>query len=151
MGGSPGLVVYNDADDQWIFKSSYLPESDYDVLRRLDLSAIDMSAYVKATNTDPLTLTVPYDYGLTIQTPNGTPLIKTIDLNRTAIYGLSTGTIEVGNNVVNYPEAGVEPTSLSAWNWIKTRNTGLGTILQNQRDAILGEVIEDYVSYNWLI
>lgn len=48
MGGSPGLVVYNDADDQWIFKSSYLPESDYDVLRRLDLSAIDLSGYVKS-------------------------------------------------------------------------------------------------------
>lgn len=35
-----GLAVYNDADEQWRFKSSYLPESDDDVLRRRDLSGI---------------------------------------------------------------------------------------------------------------
>ena len=74
-----------------------------------------------------------------------------MDLNRTAINGLSAGNIEVGNDVVNYPEAGVESTSLSAWNWIKTRTTGLGTVIQNQHDSILGEVAEDYVAYNWLI
>lgn len=106
---------------------------------------------VPLSSSTPLTITVPYDNGLTIQTPNGIPLIQTIDLNRTAITGLSAGNIEVGNDVVNYPEAGVEPTSLSAWNWIKTRTTGLGTVIQNQHDSILGEVAEDYVAYNWLI
>ena len=35
-----GLAVYNDADEQWRFKSSALPESDDDVMRRRDLSAM---------------------------------------------------------------------------------------------------------------
>lgn len=78
-------------------------------------------------------------------------MLKTIDLNRTAIANLSAGDIETGSNVKKNPEASVDPTALSAWNWIQTRDTGLGTILQNQRDAILGEVSEDYVAYNWLI
>ena len=110
-----------------------------------------LSDYVKATNTTPLTLTVPYDYGLTIQTPNGTPLLETIDLNRTAIANLSAGNIETGSYVKTNPDASVDPTALSAWDWIKTRETGLGTILQNQHNAILGEVSEDFVSFNWLI
>ena len=91
MGGSPGLVVYNDADDQWRFKSSFLPESDDDVLRRRDLSSVGVPTklselsndvgYVTSAdavmrnNTSPLTVTVPYDYGFTLQTPNGIPLI----------------------------------------------------------------------------
>lgn len=138
MGGSPGFVVYNDADEQWVFKSSYLPESDYDVLRRLDLSAIDLSAYVKSEdlsayaksedlsayvkieNSTPLTVTVPYDYGFSLQTPNGIPLIKTIDLNRTSINSLSTGNAEIGRDLVKYPGAGVDTAKLSAWQWIKT-------------------------------
>lgn len=110
-----------------------------------------LSDYVKTTNTTPLTLTVPYDYGLTIQTPNGTPLLETIDLNRTAIANLSAGNIETGSYVKTNPDASTDPTALSAWDWIKTRETGLGTILQNQHNAILGEVSEDFVSFNWLI
>lgn len=39
MGGSMGLAVYNDVDEQWRFKSSVIPETDDDVLRRRDLSA----------------------------------------------------------------------------------------------------------------
>lgn len=78
-------------------------------------------------------------------------MLKTIDLNRTTIASLSAGNIETGSGVVKYPEASADPTALSAWNWIKTRDTGLGTIIQNQHNAILGEVAEDYVAYNWLI
>lgn len=164
---TPGLTIYNDAEDQWRFKSSFMSDSEYDVLRRRDLSSVDVPTklselsndvgfvvsadVVLKNNTLPLFVTVPYDHGLTIQTPNGTPLLKTIDLNRTTIASLSAGNIETGSDVVKYPEAGVEPTSLSAWNWIKTRTTGLGTVIQNQHDSILGEVAEDYVAYNWLI
>ena len=42
---TPGLIIYNDVEDQWRFKSSVMPNSDYDVLRRLDLSSVDMSGY----------------------------------------------------------------------------------------------------------
>ena len=78
-------------------------------------------------------------------------MLETIDLNRTAIANLSAGGIEAGGYVKKNPEAPADPTALSAWNWIQTRDTGLGTLLQNQRNAILGEVSEDYVAYNWLI
>ena len=116
-----------------------------------DVGFVVSADVVMRTNTSPLSVTVPYDYGLTIQTPNGTPLLETIDLNRTAIANLSAGDIETGSNVKKNPDASADPTALSAWNWIQTRDTGLGTILQNQHNAILGEVSEDYVAYNWLI
>ena len=136
MGGSPGLVVYNDADEQWVFKSSSIPETDDDVLRRRDLSSVEVPTklselsndvgYVTSAdvvlrnNTSPLTVTVPYDYGFTLQTPNGIPLLQTIDLNRTSIGSLSAGSVEVGGSVTKYPGAGVDTTKLSAWQWIKT-------------------------------
>ena len=72
-------------------------------------------------------------------------------MNRTAIASLSAGDIETGGYVKKYPDASTDPTKLSAWDWIQTRDTGLGTLLQNQHNAILGEVSEDYVAYNWLI
>ena len=52
MGGSPGLVVYNDADEQWRFKSSALPESDDDVMRRKDLSSVDVPTKVSELSND---------------------------------------------------------------------------------------------------
>lgn len=107
-----GLAVYNDADEQWRFKSSALPESDDDVMRRKDLSSVDVPTKLSELSNDvgfvtsadavmrdnisPLTVTVPYDYGFTLQTPNGIPLIQTIDLNRTSINSLSAGNVEVG-------------------------------------------------------
>lgn len=47
--------------------------------------------------------------------------------------------------------AGVDSTKLSAWNWIKTGDMGMGNLLSSEHNAILGEVSEDYVSFNWLI
>lgn len=52
MGGSMGLAVYNDADEQWRFKSSSLPESDDDVMRRKDLSAVDVPTKVSELSND---------------------------------------------------------------------------------------------------
>lgn len=79
---TPGLTIYNDAEDQWRFKSSFMSESEYDVLRRMDLSSVEVPTklselsndvgfvvsadVVMRTNASPLTITVPYDYGLTI-------------------------------------------------------------------------------------
>lgn len=53
--------------------------------------------------------------------------------------------------MVKYPGAGVDTTKLSAWNWIKTGETGLGGVISSEHNAILGEVSEDFVSFNWLI
>lgn len=77
-----GLAVYNDADEQWRFKSSSLPESDDDVMRRRDLSSVEVPTrlselsndvgfvvsadVVMRTNASPLSVTVPYDYGFTL-------------------------------------------------------------------------------------
>ena len=104
-------------------------------------------------NTSALTITVPYDYGFSLQTPNGTTLLQTIDLNRTSIYSLSTGNIEIASDgyLAKYPGAGVDTTKLSAWNWITTGSTSIGDLLSSEHSAILGEVSEDYVAYNWLI
>lgn len=104
-------------------------------------------------NTSALTITVPYDHGFSLQTPNGIPLIETIDLNRTSINSLSTGNAEIAPNgyLVKYTEAGVDASKLSAWNWIKTGETSIGNIISGEHNAILGEVSEDYVAYNWLI
>lgn len=117
------------------------------------LADIDLTDYVKKNNTTPLSVTIPYDYGFTLQTPNGTPLLETIDLNRTSIYSLSTGNIEIASDgyLAKYPGAGVDTTKLSAWNWITTGSTSIGNLLSSEHSAILGEVSEDYVSYNWLI
>lgn len=52
---------------------------------------------------------------------------------------------------MKFPGAGVDTTNLSAWNWIATGNTGIGSIISAEHNAILGEVSEDFVSYNWLI
>ena len=104
-------------------------------------------------NTSALTITVPYDYGFSLQTPNGTPLLETIDLNRTSIYSLSTGNIEIASDgyLAKFPGAGVDTTKLSAWNWITTGGTSIGDIISGEHNAILGEVSEDFVSFNWLI
>ena len=104
-------------------------------------------------NTSALTITVPYDHGFSLQTPNGIPLLETIDLNRTSINSLSTGNAEIAPNgyLVKYTEAGVDATKLSAWNWIKTGETSIGSIISGEHNAILGEVSEDFVSFNWLI
>lgn len=77
-----GLAVYNDADEQWRFKSSFLPESDDDVMRRRDLSSVEVPTKVSElsndvgyvvsadvvmrTNTSSLSVVVPYDYGFTL-------------------------------------------------------------------------------------
>lgn len=53
--------------------------------------------------------------------------------------------------MTTFPGAGVDTTKLSAWNWIKTGDTGLGGIISGEHNAILGEVSEDFVSFNWLI
>ena len=37
---TPGLTIYNDAEDQWRFRSSFMSDSEYDVMRRRDLSAM---------------------------------------------------------------------------------------------------------------
>lgn len=94
---------------------------------------------------------MPYDHGFSLQTPNGTPLLKTIDLNRTAIESLSAGNVEVGTNgsVVRYTGDGETP--LSAWNWLKTNSRGLGDLIFSEHNSILGEVGEDFVSFNWFI
>lgn len=96
---------------------------------------------------------MPYDYGFSLQTPNGTPLLETIDLNRTSINSLSTGNIEIAPDgyLAKYPGAGVDTTKLSAWNWITTGGTSIGDIISGEHNAILGEVSEDFVSFNWLI
>ena len=47
-----GLAVYNDADEQWRFKSSALPESDDDVLRRKDLSSVEVPTKVSELSND---------------------------------------------------------------------------------------------------
>lgn len=52
MGGSMGLAVYNDADEQWRFKSSALPESDDDVMRRKDLSSVEVPTKVSELSND---------------------------------------------------------------------------------------------------
>lgn len=52
MGGSPGLIVYNDADEQWVFKSSNLPETDDDVMRRRDLSSVEVPTKVSELSND---------------------------------------------------------------------------------------------------
>ena len=117
------------------------------------LSDIDLADYVKKANNTPLSVTVPYDYGFTLQTPNGIPLLETIDLNRTSIYSLSTGNVEIAPDgyLAKYPGAGVDTTKLSAWNWITTGGTSIGDIISGEHNAILGEVSEDFVSFNWLI
>ena len=79
---TPGLTIYNDAEDQWRFKASFMSESDYDVIRRIDLSSVDVPTKlselsndvgyitsadaVMRNNTSALTVTVPYDYGFTL-------------------------------------------------------------------------------------
>lgn len=79
---TPGLTIYNDAEDQWRFKSSFMSESEYDVMRRMDLSSVDVPTklselsndvgfvvsadVVMRTNASPLSVTVPYDYGFTL-------------------------------------------------------------------------------------
>lgn len=50
-----------------------------------------------------------------------------------------------------YPGAGVDTTKLSAWQWMKTGDTGIGGVISSEHDAIMGEVSEDFVSFNWLI
>ena len=52
---------------------------------------------------------------------------------------------------MTYPGAGVDTTKLSAWEWIKTGSTGIGNVISSEHNAIMGEVAEDYVAYNWLI
>lgn len=47
-----GLAVYNDADEQWRFKSSFLPESDDDVLRRRDLSSVELPTKLSELSND---------------------------------------------------------------------------------------------------
>lgn len=47
-----GLAVYNDADEQWRFKSSFLPESDDDVMRRRDLSSVEVPTKVSELSND---------------------------------------------------------------------------------------------------
>lgn len=47
-----GLAVYNDADEQWRFKSSALPESDDDVMRRRDLSSVEVPTKVSELSND---------------------------------------------------------------------------------------------------
>lgn len=37
---TPGLTIYNDAEDQWCFKASFMSDSQFDVIRRMDLSGI---------------------------------------------------------------------------------------------------------------
>ena len=79
---TPGLTIYNDVEDQWRFKSSFMSESEYDVLRRLDLSSVELPTklselsndvgfvvsadVVMRTNASPLSVIVPYDYGFTL-------------------------------------------------------------------------------------
>ena len=53
--------------------------------------------------------------------------------------------------MAKYPGAGVDTTKLSAWQWVKTGETGIGSVISSEHNAILGEVAEDYVAYNWLI
>lgn len=53
--------------------------------------------------------------------------------------------------MAKYPGAGVDTTKLSAWQWIKTGETGLGGVISSEHNAIMGEVSEDFVSFNWLI
>lgn len=53
--------------------------------------------------------------------------------------------------MTTFPGAGVDTTKLSAWQWLKTGETGLGGIISGEHNAILGEVSEDFVSFNWLI
>ena len=80
-------------------------------------------------------------------------MLETIDLNRTSIYSLSTGNIEIASDgyLAKFPGADVDTTKLSAWNWITTGGTSIGDIISGEHNAILGEVAEDYVAYNWLI
>lgn len=52
---------------------------------------------------------------------------------------------------MTYPSAGADTTKLSAWNWVKTGSTGIGNVISSEHNAIMGEVAEDYVAYNWLI
>lgn len=80
-------------------------------------------------------------------------MLETIDLNRTSIYSLSTGNVEIASDgyLAKFPGAGVDTTKLSAWNWITTGSTSIGDIISGEHNAILGEVSEDYVSFNWLI
>lgn len=129
----------------------YEPNKFY--VEEMDTPPSYLSGYVKTTNTTPLTITVPYDYGFSLQTPNGISLLETIDLNRTSIYSLSTGNAEIASDgyLAKYPGAGVDTTKLSAWNWITTGGTSIGNIISGEHNAILGEVAEDYVAYNWLI
>ena len=80
-------------------------------------------------------------------------MLETIDLNRISIYSLSTGNAEIASDgyLAKFPGAGVDTTKLSAWNWITTGSTSIGDLLSSEHSAILDEVSEDYVSYNWLI
>ena len=94
MGGSPGLVVYNDADEQWRFKSSALPESDDDVMRRRDLSAIDLSGYLplSTTTTQTLQITGGNNSGWEFLDANHNPMLRideygTYSNKRLDIYG----------------------------------------------------------------
>lgn len=118
------------------------------------LEGIDLTDYVKKDNDTSAYIKVlgnNADTGFKVLDVNGNPFIQTADDRRTDIYHLSAGNIETGSYVKTNPDTSADPTALSAWNWIQTRDTGLGTILQNQHNAILGEVSEDYVAYNWLI
>ena len=163
-----GLNIYDSAtDESYQFGGA---ESDWSVIRKMDLPPpvdvptklselsndvgfVTSADAVMRDNTLPLTITVPYDYGFTLQTPNGISLLETIDLNRTSIYSLSTGNAEIAPDgyLAKYPGAGVDTTKLSAWQWITTGGTSIGDIISGEHNAILGEVSEDFVSFNWLI
>lgn len=49
---TPGLTIYNDVEDQWRFKSSFMSESEYDVLRRMDLSSVEVPTKVSELSND---------------------------------------------------------------------------------------------------
>lgn len=49
---TPGLTIYNDAEDQWRFKSSFMSDSEYDVMRRLDLSSVEVPTKVSELSND---------------------------------------------------------------------------------------------------
>lgn len=83
--------------------------------------------------------------------PNGVPLLWTEDLKKVVMTNLSADRAEIGTSIIHYIEAGGDPTALSAWDWIKTGETSIGNIISGEHNAILGEVAEDYVAYNWLI
>lgn len=109
--------------------------------------------YVQKVNSEPLTITVPNDNGFTLQTTAGNALITHGGAQQIGIGDLSAGRITLDPNgyIITYAESGGDANQLSAWNWLRKNNTGLGTLLQNQHTSIMNEVGEDYVSFNWLL